>query len=275
MLGKLIKHEFKGTYKIFGLLFSALILLTLLSRFCIYIPFDNMIYDFLTGFINIAYMISVFCITLACTVIVMLRFNRNMLKDEGYLTHTLPVKVWQHIVAKVLTYTVWIIASIIMMLFSLFLYFVGTDEFDVVIDFVNSAMEAIEAYPFLITTGIFTLVVCIIQVMVSLLAYMSALSLGQIFRKHKVAGAVFFYFVLNNVMSSMASGIMMLMPDFVDDINDMETKMEEANTIAQIAEIACDIMNVLMLISLVLLIINAVVYFFITNYMLSKKLDLE
>ena len=42
MLGKLIKHEFKETYKIFGILYGAFILLTLISRFSLKLPFDNM-----------------------------------------------------------------------------------------------------------------------------------------------------------------------------------------------------------------------------------------
>lgn len=274
MLGKLIKYEFKGTYKLFGLLFGALILLALLSRFCIFVPFDNFIYDIFTGFITVAYVISVFCITLACTVIVMMRFNRHMYKDEAYLTHTLPVKPWQHIVAKLVTYTVWLIASVIMMLTSLLVYFVNTDEFDSILDFINEFFELIGENPVLIVSIILVLVVCIIQTMVTLLAYMSALSLGQIFRKHKIAGAVFFYFVLNNIVGTISS-LIMSFPLVTKTMDNYVETMEKATEVADIAASVGGMINFMMIICLISLAICAALYFGITNYMLSKKLELE
>lgn len=275
MLGKLIKHEFKGTYKIFGVLFGSLILLTLLSRFCLYVPFENVVYDMISGLLNIVYVLSIVCISVVSIVIVMLRYNRTMYKDEGYLTHTLPVKPWKYIVSKTITYVVWIMSSIIMMFVSLFIYFVGTKEFDKVIDFFNDVIKVVKNQPQIIVTGIIVLIVCIVQLIVNIISYMSALALGQMFRKHKIFGAVLFYLALNSFMSAVSTWIMAIIPNFMDYVNGMTKRFEKVSTIEELVNIGCNTMNVMMLVSTVILIITGAVYFMITNYMLSKKIELD
>lgn len=270
MLGKLIKYEFKATGKIFGLLFGALLILTLLTRFCVYIPFDNSVFKLLNGLLTIFYFIAVLGLTMFSIVIVAMRFNRSMLRDEGYLSHTLPVKTWQHLVAKGLTYTVWIIASLIMMLVSVFIFFVGTKKFDRFTHAVNHFMQNVDK-------GL--LVLFIVVVILGIVAYIynffAALSLGQIFVKHKITGAVLFFFVLNYAMNFLAVGLMMVLPDFIVDVNEMDAKINAARTFADIIDAVGSTLYLLLFFGLAVSIILTIVYFAVSNYMLSKKLNLE
>lgn len=270
MLGKLIKHEFKATAKIFGLLYGAFIILTLLTRFCVYIPFDNMVFDLLKGLLSILFIIVVFGLTMFSAVIVIMRFNRSMLRDEGYLSHTLPVKTWQHLVSKGITYTIWILASVIMMMVSLFLFFVGTKEF-------GTFIRAFDKFISNVNIGllVFFIVVVIFQMFATMFNFFAALSLGQIFSKHKIAGAVLFYFVLNYAMSFLMSGAMVLLPNFVGDVNEMDAKITEAKTFADIINAVDDALWLLLGFAFVANIILTGIYFIISNYMLSKKLNLE
>lgn len=275
MLGKLIKHEFKATYKIFGLLFSALNLLTLLTRFCVYIPFDNMIFKVLTTILSGVYVIAVVCMSLFSIAIVLIRFNRNMLRDQGYLSNTLPVKMWQQITAKVLTYTVWMITSVIMMFVSLFVFFIGKHTFT---EFLNEFFDVagdVFDYPKLVVIIVLFVILMIAQIAVNLLNVFAALSLGQIFAKHKIAGAILFYFVLNYALGFITSGAMMLMPNFVDKMNNIDVEINAAKTAGDVVNAignpALAYLGFLFVIELLL----GAIYFVVTNFMLTKKLNLE
>ena len=275
MLGKLIKHEFKATYKIFGLLFGALMLLTILTRFCIYIPFDNMVFDLLTKILTIVYVIAIVCMSIFSIVIVLIRFNNNMLRDQGYLSHTLPVKMWQQITAKVITYTVWMMASMLAMVISLMVFFVGKDEFRSVLKGINKAINEIGDYPKIIVLIVVGVILMIMQLAANILNAFAALSLGQIFAKHKIAGAILFYFILNYALGFITSGIMMLVPNLVDDMNSLDVKMQNANTLGQVADAMFKPFLSFFIFTMILEVLIGAIYFVITNFMLNKKLNLE
>ena len=70
----------------------------------------------ITGFMYI----SIFIALVAATVIiVILRFYKGLLGDEGYLMHTLPVKPWQLITSKGLVAAGVVLLSIIVAMVSL------------------------------------------------------------------------------------------------------------------------------------------------------------
>lgn len=53
-------------------------------------------------------------------------FRNNLLKDEGYFMHTLPVPAWQLYVSKLVTGTVWIVVSIVVVILA---YMLGSLDF--------------------------------------------------------------------------------------------------------------------------------------------------
>ena len=101
---------------------------------------------------------------------------------------------------------------------------------------------------------------------------MASLSLGQIFVKHKILGSRVFYFLLNYVMGFITSLIMMVVPDLTTKLDNIEN---EITSVKQMVNTIANPMIVYFLIMLLLQIFMAVVYFVISNYMLSKKLNLE
>lgn len=103
--GRLIKYDLKELFK----KHIALYIVTLLAAFGCwalhvlseYVP-DN-------GITPVAYPVMIAVYVIVCVVLfivsivfVILYFRRSMLKDEGYLTHTLPVPVWLIYVCNVL-----------------------------------------------------------------------------------------------------------------------------------------------------------------------------
>lgn len=275
MLGKLIKHEFKATYKIFSLLFGALLILTLLSRFCVYIPFENIVFDIMKGILQIVYVVAVVCMSLFSVFIILRRFNTNMLRDEGYLMHTLPVKMWQQITAKTITYVVWMIATVFAMVISLIIYFIGEEPFGEILDGINKVINTLGKYHTLIPILILFVVLTIMQLAVNLLNIFAALSLGQIFAKHKIAGAILFYFVLNYALSFITSGAMMLFPNFMEKMDTLGVRLNEAKNVGETIAAIDGPITIYLLVLCVMEIVLGAIYFVITNYMLNKKLNLE
>ena len=124
MLGKLLKYEIKATSRILLPLYLVLFVVAVVNR--VLNPFE--ILENAQGFniqilINILSIILYFIITfsvMAATFIIMIqRFYKNFLGDEGYLSFTLPVETWKHVLSKLLTSMMWIILSILAVIASI------------------------------------------------------------------------------------------------------------------------------------------------------------
>lgn len=276
MLGKIIKNEFKATSKLFGLLFGGIFILTILTKFCVYIPFDNVIFEILSGLLAIAYFVSVFGAAFFAFILMIIRFYRHMLKDEGYLTHTLPVRTWEHLVGKLITNLVWMIATVTVSLSSVaFFAFVGEDNFVGVLKFFNEAIKVIEDNPKLILLIVEVIVLLIIQFIVTMLNIYAAFSLGQLFSKHKIAGTVLFYFVLNYALGAITSVGMYFIPGFINNMDKIDRLSTSSTTADEAMTLFSSTMSQFFLVIILMNIVLGVIYFVITNFMLSKKLNLE
>lgn len=128
MLAKLLKYEFKATGRVLLPLYAALLVLSLLGnlqRGIIVGPWQLGIFE---GLVLVLYG-CVFGASLVATVLLLIqRFYKNLLRDEGYLMHTLPVKPWQNVAAKLLTAVVWSVVGLGAATLSVFL--LGMDWLD-------------------------------------------------------------------------------------------------------------------------------------------------
>lgn len=129
MLGKLIGYDnriqskfFGGVYAVMGVLAGIAAVLKALNE-----HFNHVIV------LQYAYQIAwVICRAAAIAVIVgsiiyvIALFRNNLLKDEGYFMHTLPVPAWQLYVSKLVTGTVWIVVSIVVVILA---YMLGSLDF--------------------------------------------------------------------------------------------------------------------------------------------------
>lgn len=112
MLIKLMKHEWKGTYKTFLLMYGILLLLSISMVIGIQIKSDWLI-QITVGLMGL----SMFAVCLGYGVMVFWRYNKNLYGSEGYLMFTLPVSGWQLLASKLLTSVLWGILTVIVGLF--------------------------------------------------------------------------------------------------------------------------------------------------------------
>ena len=126
MLGKLIKHEFKDTYKLFCLYYAILAVLTVLGAITVrsseVIKDPGLILSIIMALTMVAYVIMMWILGLITIMALCSRFNKTMYGDRGYLTHTLPVTKTSLLASKYIVSIVWCIASVAVMFISLLVF---------------------------------------------------------------------------------------------------------------------------------------------------------
>ena len=122
MLSKLIKHEFRATSRIMWPVFLGMLALTALMR--ISLPLLNggvtpWFLQMLCVLLVIGFMVGLGALGLAPLVLSAVRWRDHVLKDEGYLTLTLPVSVHELLASKLIVSAVWYAAAFLVGVLSL------------------------------------------------------------------------------------------------------------------------------------------------------------
>lgn len=115
MLGKLVRYDFKRQWKLLGVVYG------IASIMGIGVAVLRLLADY-TDITVLGYATTLgtaFCCVIAVALIIgtwiyaLLYFRSNLLKDEGYLMHTLPAKPEQLYFSKLINFMVYIVLSII------------------------------------------------------------------------------------------------------------------------------------------------------------------
>lgn len=132
MLGKLFKHEFIYTAKRFLPLYiigfaaaGVLRLFNVIWDVDIDESIDNLSVMFFYSGLYIALNVAVMVLTIYAMYSSIPRFHKNMFSDEGYLTNTLPVSPYSHVLCKYATGLVWYIVTL---LAAALIQFIAYDE---------------------------------------------------------------------------------------------------------------------------------------------------
>lgn len=106
MLGKLLKYELKATARTFIPIYIGILFLSLFNRVANTLNIDELVN--ISGLVLGSLFIALAVVTL---IVIIQRFQKNLLTDEGYLMFTLPVKPASLIGAKLIVALIWVIAS--------------------------------------------------------------------------------------------------------------------------------------------------------------------
>ncbi|MEG1474170.1 MAG: hypothetical protein RSC10_00335 [Longicatena sp.] len=124
MLGKLMKFEFKSTYRNYMFLYFVMIIASIIISV---IAGTNNYFGNVqqSGFISILFLIvgliygfSLVALSIAIYINIIKSYIKSMYGKGAYLTHTLPVSTTSLLLSKILTSCIWFIISIIMILIS-------------------------------------------------------------------------------------------------------------------------------------------------------------
>lgn len=270
MLGKLIKHEFKGSGRTmvpFILVCLGLSVLAGLSIRGMEIQKDYGWFSIVFGIVMFLFVAGLIAVCVMALVVCIERFRKNLLGDEGYLMFTLPVSVDEHIFAKLIVSSVWFIATWLVCMLAFALMFLCNLNLIEVnwseISFVFGEIWArLVDFGLLHVLGYFLEVLALVFVTCcgTCLQLYCAMAIGYSFSNHKVLLSVVFYFVISMVLSFIQSFGML----FLNTLN-----IQPVQSISN-----AGVVHVVLLVLLVYMLVYAAIMYIPTRLLLKHRLNL-
>lgn len=264
MLKKLYKYELYSLFRNLLPIYAAVLGFALLSRLTLLIKTDNALLQIPAGISTTVYAFSIIAVFVVGMVVVVMRFYKNLLSGEGYLTFTLPFTATQHIICKLLCGVLVIVIDFIAVILSLLIMGAGTDAlkniFEVLKAGIEIAGEKLTAAQ-IIAIAAELITAIIIGMFQSILMFYAAIAIGQQF-KSRVGGAVVAYICLYAAVQVINTFIMVIVIAMFGSI--------EADMTITVGTFQA-FLGLIAVYSLAF----ATVYFCITRHFLSKKLNLE
>ncbi len=267
MLGKLLKHELKATARWFLPLYLIAIVMSIVTRITMPLGhIDNAFFQFIPGLITFAYVVVLLMVGAASVILMIFRFYKSMVTEEGYLTHTLPVSVGSLLWSKLLVAALWSFASIVVIILAIVILVFTPEGFAEFWHELNYyGLRLIEEY---ITKGQLTILITelfilmIVALLTAPLTYYTSIAIGQIISKNKIAGAVVGFFIIS--IAGNIIGTVLMIP-FGFAVNDTMNAMDALNAT----------LKVMMPAAIVVSLGSGAILYFITYYVFKNKLNLE
>lgn len=268
MLGKLLKYELKATSRVFIPLYIAILVVSIVNGLSLNLEILNI--QGLATIVLMCLFISLFVITIVVTI---QRFNKNLLKDEGYLMFTLPVSSKHLILSKYLTSLIWTFLSFVVAFLSFTIIFmIPTYKYFDFSYFINEFNLLFSNMLNLNILGQFIKIILLMIISYTIFIFnvYLALSVGQlpIFNRFRNVSS-FIGFLVINLLISYAQNIVSLF------VNDASVNIEAIDNINYAINSVTSIVSKGLNIAIVINLIIILVLFFATTYILDKKLNLE
>lgn len=260
MLGKLLKHEFRATGRIMLPLYLVCIVISATIR--ISEQFKGSM-KLVQSFLTLIYTFVLIAVVLSTFFIMIYRFWKNLLGEEGYLSFTLPVTATQHIVSKVIVTGIWSVLGTVVFFISLFIMIADAST----LQMVNKIWDNIvQSFAGVDTTELkILLIVCLVlQVFIQPLYFYAAMAVGQLVNKYRSILSIGAYLFLS-MISSVISSVYLVIVGGNGMINEQAVNAEQITSYTSITLFG----------SIINLVIMGTFCFFITKYILTKKLNLQ
>lgn len=204
MLIKLLKYDYKSMLKTFVPLWAMLLLVSLFNRLVQNSGFavadgyafvgstaSSTVYGITTAVLA-ALLIATFVL---CAVLIIQRFFKGLLGDEGYLMFTLPVKTWQLILSKLLvSLSVCVLSALVA--FGCWMILMGFELMDTLS---------------LVTVDISSIGLVVVTILIYNAATISriylAMSIGHLFHKFRIAISFGAYIALHTLLTQVFSSL--------------------------------------------------------------------
>lgn len=281
MLGRLMKYELKSTTILFVplilILFGVSVVNRIFSIRAISSAINNLP-DALSVTINLvvrgAFVVLVVAFMFISVYLLIQRFYKNLMGDQGYLMFTLPVSSWEHIASKTIIAIFWMTISTIAIILSILMII---PESGIYGDFfrglatIFSDISEILKFPIWVLV-IEAVVLWIIGFATFFLQVYAAITFGQRFNKSRKMGSFLSFFVLSVISNAFIS----FLTKIFGQVTGIEQNINNSITDFGFYQfVFARSLHTLILFQIVLSIIFAVGCFMLTKYNLDHKLNLE
>ncbi len=273
MLKKLLKYEYKATARSFAGLYVGLVCAAFLVGLsglwtnALNVSGTNLTVDWdgtsastmpeniaaITLFVYVGIVVAVLVVMF---MMVVERFQKNLLTHEGYLMHTLPVSAWQLIASKVIMASFWAVVSGAMLFVSILVMGTLNGGFAWHSEWLTPLCSLLQMLPPLF------IVLYILQAVAQWLVFLAtvylALMIAHQFQKIRFIAGVMAFFVLGSLQSA---------------ANTIFLQIANINSLALTA--ALSMVSVALFVRLLALLVVAAAYFYGVHYCMTKRLNLD
>lgn len=278
MLIKLIKYDIRADYKKYAITAAALILISIVVRFA----------DVKFGSLDdgndwkVLFMVLVWSFIALCGAAVLLtfifsvvRYQKKMYSDEGYLLNTIPANPVLHILSSLITEYIWTIAIAAVDVVALIISAGGLDFWRGFLMPIRCVIEIDPAF------AIYLLIFLLIFPGTMMLTLIFVINFGYLFRSHRVLAGIGGYvglMIISNILSSvvyMISGksnfnaarmkILSDNPDYITSDESYQIVMRELAKLASGTYISTLIVNVIFFAAI----------FIVSSYILKKRFNID
>ncbi len=269
MLKKLMKHELRATGRIMLPLFLLVIVSSALANIStrFLMESDHDFLNLLGILLLTVFVLAIMAMCVMAFVLMIQRFYKSLLQDEGYVMMTLPVSVHQHVWSKLLTSLLWYIgAAVVSALAIVILVF----DIDFVKQITRFFRDLVEMLPKLdmdaLHIAVFAfemLLLMLVGAAASCLLFYAALSVGHSFPNHKILLSVAFYFGIQFGLQLLFGAVTLLL-----------NAAAPLPMFASFADASLYIHVMMLAITIGTALVGALFYF-ICTFFLKKKLNLD
>ena len=258
MLKKLIKHEFKATYRFYLPIYIGLaVLVALACGFLNIVEIFDVNELFLSITLPLGAVVGLLAIIFALIspyIFICLRFYRSTATREGYLTFTLPASTNQILFSKFLVSFFWAVLTVGVTTLAIFvLLAVGFDP-DMTFTAIHQLFHSSEF-------NFTTILSFLVGYANSILSIYTAISLGQFVRDHRVIASIAFYAATYTVQQIVS--LVVLIPVMIG-----------SGVLSSGETLNYSDLGIMSVVSIILSLVFCVIFYFVSERILDRKLNL-
>lgn len=272
MFGKLMTFEFKSSIKALGAVWAGVLAATLLLGSVLNIVTSNdstgIILQILTSLSSVIYWGLLIAMAVVTLILVIQRFYKGLIGEEGYLMHTLPISTRSLIISKGLCASIYVIIGSMVCLISIyFLISFVSEGFPDIFDSIRHALSEVPQYGLIFFEGILLMLLATIGAIYKIY---TSLSVGQLANKHRILIAVATYIGIE-IIESLIQVIFIIVIDKSSVLSNSITSVlytEDVGALIMVLQPYCVLI-------LIYMAIKILVFHIATENILSKKLNLQ
>lgn len=260
MLTKLLKKDFRATSRNYLPLMIGFIILSILCKVLLEFGLrssrtNEFLRITLIIFLSL-YVIYIVGYYIMTYVFMVSDFYKTMVSEQGYLTHTLPVKTSTLINSKLLVAVFWQFTTSVLIILSFMLLLTGH---------ISDASIQQSFYEFESSIGLFwgtyiwfMLVSMVIGAFSGPLMFYASIAIGHLFGKHRIIGAIVSYLGIYTVMQVFCTFVMIAMGYSIYNSNSLSL-----------------IFKSYMWFAIIFSTVTSIIFYVITELVFRKQLNLE
>ena len=258
MLDKLIKYEFKATGRVFLPLYGVILIVALVHR--LFGTNTRGMFEQVNqiGYITTTALVALFiALCIMTLVLTVQRFKNNLLGDEGYLMFTLPTTSRKLIMSKFIVALTWVVLSTIVGVVAFLILFIKTNFMKELMLLLGEVQVFKREGISILIQGIAFSFIGYIQLLITIYFSLSIAQLPKL-QSHRNLTSII-TFILTMISTNWINSFIVRL--FISGPSDMSTVL--------------DYMNKSILSSNIVILMISILLFEMTNYILTKHLNLE